>query len=60
MDNTLKEMEIPDEPNPMSPIEELDLILDQPEGRAELDNHLRACSFKIINDIGKVLFKISV
>ena len=41
--------------NSTSPVEELDLVLDQPEGRAQLDSHLRACSFKVINDVGSGL-----
>ena len=49
------EMDMPGEPNSSSPADQLDLILDQPEGRAELDSHLRACSFKVINDIGSGL-----
>ena len=53
------EIDIPDAPNTAAPEEQLDLILDQPEGRAELDRHLRACSFKILNDIGAGLVEFA-
>ena len=51
------EMTIPSEPNATSPTEAVDLILDQPEGRAELDTHQRHCSFKVVNDIGMGLIE---
>ena len=51
------EMAMPAEPNVSSPCEDVDLVLDQPDGRAELDLHLRACSFRVINDIGMGLIE---
>jgi hypothetical protein len=51
------EMPIPENPNVSSPVDEMELVLEQPEGRAKLDNHLRGCSFKVLNDIGMGLIE---
>ena len=51
------EMSIPSDPNVGHPSVDVDLILDKPDGRAELDLHLRACSFRVVNDIGMGLIE---
>ncbi len=51
------EMPMPSEPNPNTPVESIDLVLEDPTGQAIIDNKLRGCHFKVINDIGMGLIE---
>lgn len=51
------ELPMPSEPNPNTPVESIDLLLEDPTGQAIIDNKLRGCHFKVINDIGMGLIE---